>query len=355
MSFKCQLLQQDQLGVGITSTGELMNKILDVAGETWFDVEVPFLRQTIWADPYLEAQAAPGSVPEIDIVQLTQIVGSSLPSTAVCYINVYRAGGEDTAFRALQHVTYGLGTVIEAESTSLELRFTKPFPAMVDNANQSIEKGYVANEIAATISDCLKRASIMFSGLSTAAYDYTAPFNFPAGTLNANYKTIGLEPYQYFASMFMFWRGSRIIRHSQATDFWGVMGATSTLNWGDGAAFYFPGGSAGLTNREGLCVNYSSIYPYIPVGQPGLTIDLHNYGPASQGPSVVLPLQKQVVGTNLLTATNLVISAGDDFMLIHPVPFFPAKFYPTVGEQREFRSPTKAETTVRTKVTSTTL
>lgn len=354
MSFKCQITQQDQLLLPITSTGDLMNKIIDVAGETWVDVEVPFLRPTIWVDPYLEGQAVFGACPQVNIVQLTAIVGSSLPATPVCYINVYRAGGEDTAFRGLQNAAHGLGD-IEAESTSLELRFTKPFPAMCESANQSIEKGYIANEIAATVSDCLKRASLTITGLAIGANDYSAPFNFPAGAGNINYSLIGLEPYQYFSSMFLFWRGSRIIRHSQATDFWGVKGATTTLNWGDGAAFYFPLGTAGVTNREGLCVNYTSIYPYIPVGQPAVTVDLYNYGPASQGPSVDLPLAKQVIGTNLSTASGIVVSAGDDFMLIHPVPFFPSKFYPTVSRQREFRPPTKSETTVRTKVTSTTL
>lgn len=329
-SFRAQITLLDQLNITPDSTGDLMNKIIDVAGETWIEVSVPFLRSTIWTDPYLESQATAGSCPVLQITQLTPIVGSSLPSTPVCYINVFRAGGEDTAFRCLQNAGHAVPITMN-NHCSLETKFKSTFDPIFPGAKQSIEKGYIAPEIAATVSDCLKRASatVFTSG---GTIDNSAPFNFPAGTGNINYIHAGLEPYQYFSSMFMFWRGSRIVRNNQGTNLWGVLGSgVNAFTWGDGAAIYFPSGSAGLNYREAVCCDYRSMFPYVPVGQPGVPFDAHNFLVYSTGTSTLLPFQQPVVATNTWTAaTTYTIAAGDDFMLLHPIPFFPTKFYPTV-------------------------
>lgn len=332
-SFRAQITILDQLGVAVVSTGDLMNKIVNVQGETWVEVNVPYLRPVLWVVPAAEVPAS-AAVPKLVITQLTPIVGSSLPATPVCYINVYRAGGEDTAFRVLQHADDLISPEKEVVSQSLEVRFRKPFDGLVAGSNQSIEKGYVAPEIACSVSDCLKRASFTLSSSSTFS-DTTAPFNFPPGTGNVNYGSIGLEPFQYFAAMFMFWRGSRIIRHYQTATIWGVQDRNKSLNWGDGAALHFPAGSAGTTFREALSVDYRSIYPYIPVFQPGIIIDYNSMVTVSMGPTVLPPFAEPVNSATIGGLTNISIAGGDDFMLIHPVPFFPVKFYPAITPEQQ--------------------
>lgn len=269
---------------GVSNLGDVSSKIVDIKGDTWVEIMVPYVRPNTWStvktsDPY---------APTLTCVPLTNIIGSSLPSVPVCPVIVYRAGGEDMRFQQLVHAGY-------VAQSSLNDKFAKPFDPFHSGVMQSTEQGLVAPEPTPTINDIQKRKS----GTTRSGPHLTYP-----GA--AGLPDLLLEPFHYFARNFTFFRGSRILTHYQPSTL--VTLATDRLgpqNFGDGASLWFQD-SPYVLMKEHVSVPYYNVDPYYPIP---------SY-PAH-------PSALEFAPTDLLTgtiATSLVINAGDDFVMlqVHP-------------------------------------
>jgi len=102
-AFRVQIQLEDQNASAIVQTGDIMSKIVDIKGDTTVTLSVPYMRTHTWTDPAVDYSVGPAYKPPILTVQiLTPIVGSSAPATPTIYLNVWRAGGEDTQFAQLK-------------------------------------------------------------------------------------------------------------------------------------------------------------------------------------------------------------------------------------------------------------
>lgn len=271
---------------GVSNLGDVSSKIVDIKGDTWVEISVPYVRPTTWSPV---AQNDPFA-PVLTVVPLTNIIGSSLPSVPVCPVIVYRAGGEDMRFQQLVHAGF-------IAQSSLNDKFSKPFDTFHSGVMQSTEQGLVAPEPTPTICDIQKRKS----GTTRSGPNLTYP------------GAVGLpdllqEPFHYFARNFTFFRGSRILTHYQPSTLVTLdPGRSGSPNFGNGAALWFP---SDLTPynlmKEHVSVPYYSAVPFFPIP----TYPAH-------------PSSTSFAPTDLLTgtiATSLVINAGDDFVMlqVHP-------------------------------------
>lgn len=101
-SFRVRIYHLDQEEVAVENVGEIPSKIVDIKGDTWIEYSVPYHRLTDWVDPRKDvASGTFNGMPIVHFELLTPILGSSAPSTPLVYVNVWRAGGEDTAFAGL--------------------------------------------------------------------------------------------------------------------------------------------------------------------------------------------------------------------------------------------------------------
>jgi len=137
-------------GGTVYDDGDVMEKIVDLKGEAWIPISVPFLYQTSAADRY-----ALRDLPIITIALVTPISGSTAPSTPVVYCNVFRAAGEDFAMYQL-HGNKDPTTMVQ--QASLDDKFKVPFDTF-EGALQSVSRGVCHSETIGTISDCLRRQS----------------------------------------------------------------------------------------------------------------------------------------------------------------------------------------------------
>jgi len=315
-SFRCRISISRQLGVAIVDVGDLESTVIDVKGDTWFDFQVPFLYSTLWRQPLLEAQGPASGVPTIKIEILTPIVGSTSPATPVIFVNVFRSGGEDTQFARPRGVRPG--TAHFTSECSINEVFQKPFNGLIAGTQQAAEKGWVMPEVALTVSDQLKRRS----SHTYNTFLLSSPWSFPAGAANVNYNTYAGEPYNYWAGFFRYWRGGRIITHTQPSNLVALANDGAAVTWGDGAAIVFTTQTNALYNNESVHIPWFSMSPYIATNGPG---QVWETGVSSETSISYAPVEQ----FGIASATTLMsIQAADDFMLIYPVPFFPCYFSP---------------------------
>lgn len=324
-SFRVRIAITQQTAL-LIDPGDVPSTVIDVKGDTWYEFSVPYLYSTSWRRPYFDHTLANTQVPTITISTITPIVGSAAPATPVVYMNVFRSGGPDTQFGRLRGVrpsTAPFRKEPAVSQVSLDEKFSKGFPGLVDGVMGGVELGLVMCETVKTVSDCLKRYSNWIPG-SLIGDSNTGPWGFPPGLLNVNYYVLAGEPYNYFSAFFRFWRGSRIIRHNQPCDLIGLNNDSSIITFGDGGATMFVDETNSLYNDETISIPYYSIIPYQPILSPAQS---NTYSPQ---------INQDLYGTYLPTdyygiadsQANMSIQAGDDFMCLYPVPFFPLYFSP---------------------------
>ncbi len=315
----------DVQSTGIIDVADLPQQLIDLKGDTWVDFMIPYLYTTIWRDHRTDGISTQNARIHIDLV--TSIMGSSLPTAPIIYVNIFRAGGEDTQFAQLR----GVRNTGFLSDCSLETEFKKPFEGLI-KCVQTQEQGICMTEVVKTISDCLKRPSSL---ITTAGTLFTHPNTFPAGTANVNWRTLGGEPFNYFAYMFRYWRGGRILTHTQAFDKVAFSNATANLSThGDGVASMYTAATNSLANIEKVHVHWMCQVPYTVMAYTNNYYDFESYNDLDTG-SLLYP--SEITGVPNSTP-SFTINGADDYMLIYPVPFFSAMFAPinfSVNEQRE--------------------
>ncbi len=285
--------------------GDLMTRFVDIKGDTWEEVTVPFMNRTTWCD-----RTATSFVPFLRIFQVTAIVGSSAPATPVMYINIFRAGGEDIQFAGIcdtksfeftqRRAKIGYSNQYENQM-HLGKRFKTQFPCLNKGVTQSVEKGQCMSEVTGTVSDVFKRHTAV--GVTSTFYPGTTAKN--------------TSPFSFLSNFFMFWRGGRIYRHIHydGTDlpsgiFLLMGGATDVILENGWAPAYATG--TGIFQPESVHIPYYSAQPYYPMNQLG------NYttNQAFVSPPVDVIL---VVGSD--TNNIQTIAGADDHVWLHLVPW----------------------------------
>lgn len=309
-----------QQPAAVVNTCDIPCKIVDIKGDCWVDFSVPYLYATTWMDTQLFPTPLLNNAPTITVQFLTPIVGSSSISPPLVYMNVFRSGGEDTQFSGLRGVRLASGQVstkpTHHSDVSIEKHFSVPFEGMISGTTQSLEQGFVAVESVHTVSDCLKRTSNTIPTTSNP----TTPLNFVPGVANVNWATLGGEPYHYFSAMFRFWRGSRVFKHVQPCINIAMTNDATNVTHGDGVGVFFAPGTNALLYNESVLVPYLNTVPWVPmVHAPGQVFD-------ASVPNNVQDVFGYVA--LLVTTGSFTVAAGDDFMLMYPVPFFSSAFAP---------------------------
>lgn len=194
-------------GVSVTPDGDVPSRVVDVKGDTFIDVCVPYLNRSLWSPTVPPSDDYLKSLLMIQFEVLTPVLGGTLPADGFMDVNVWRAGAEDMAFNQLINASklYGDDLSSFVQQSFMGKHFSKRFESCC-KYNQSTEEGLASSEKAMTITDCLKRYC---SGADTT--------DMWPGKL-ASY-TYGREPYHYWANTFLFWRGARRLHNStQATN-----------------------------------------------------------------------------------------------------------------------------------------
>jgi len=285
-----------------------MEKIVDLKGEAWIPISVPFLYQTSFADRYNLRD-----LPIITIALVTPISGSTAPSTPVVYCNVFRAAGEDFAMYQL-HGNKDPTTMVQ--QASLDDKFKVPFDTF-EGALQSVSRGVCQSETIGTISDCLRRQSSHKPFIGGTVPVATLP--------NTVGSTPGVavlrDPWHLFPLVFWFWRGSRVLYTHLAVDQakvtqtalpFGIV-ATTHPSYGDGMVEIFT--DSNLKSQQGaLHVPYYSELPYHYM--------FNSLTSSNEDPILIGTYPTDIFAPSGFTAFT--ISAGDDFMMMYPHPVMSA-------------------------------
>jgi hypothetical protein len=303
-------------------TGDLPQMIVDVKGDCFAELTVPYLYPTYWREVGVPAVGDP----KIYIEQLTDIAGSSQPSVPVIYCNVWRSGGEDIQFSdpvaALTLPGDGAFTrspkVKAVAQSSPQSRFRSKFPFLVDGARMSTEMGICMAEVGTSVKDMIRRYSD-YGSINPYTNDFTQP-----GTLRINIAE-AREGFPYFSQIFLFWRGSRRFRvfdNNSVTEF--VVSNQGSLPTSYSGIISSPNnqGPTFATGSLDVEIPFMSLVPYSYI--------LRN--PAAAFPiTQIFPLPKgafMFTGATSPLTPELQWSAGDDFQYLCLIPPIVALFPP---------------------------
>lgn len=304
--FSCRVrFSIDFMGGGTPNNfGDLMTRFIDVKGDTWEEVTVPFMNRTTWCD-----RTATSFVPYFRIFQVTAIVGSGAPATPVMYVNIFRSGGEDIQFAgvlnvgsfALEPTKARIGYNNQYNNQMhLGKRFTNQFPCLNKGVTQSVEKGQCMVETSGSVSDILKRHQ------NTSALPY-----YPGTTGN------NLAPLGFLSQFFMFWRGGRILRHihyestTYQSGFYLMMGNATDWNIENAWAPAYSAPTM-LFQPEAVHVPYYSAQPYYPLQQG------NNFTTAT---AYVSPPVDALLRVNTDTGNATTLAGADDHVWLFLVPW----------------------------------
>lgn len=302
--------------------GDLQSTVYDVKGETFINVSVPYLYSTMYRQPASETLNQ--LHPWLSLTMETPIIGSASLGTPFAYINLYRAGGEDTQFAQLCTLAGAVAPLAAATAEppttsdcSPYQEFAKPFKTIIEGVTQAIESRYTQTETTGTIGDCMKRPSAF-----TPTAQYT-PLIWTPGALNVNYKAQAGQPYNYFAAVFAFRRGGIVWGKTKETflvNKCSLSGTNAAQSLGDGIFFSHDQDAYFTPNLDSVVVPYFCNIPWIPNEAPGyaysseIRTDIQN----SFAPS-------RLKSTWLIDQFTM-ISAADDALYLFPVPNFPYYF-----------------------------
>lgn len=317
--FKISVVHSLNAPSGGTGNGTgFMSRIVDVKGDAWTSIVVPFLTRRVW-NPTQDSIDPIPNYPWLVIEAVTDVQGSSLPQQASYYMNIWRAAGPDYQLALLTHNQVSYPPDLESQEsvkqasfvgqTSLFNKFQEPAVGVKDQSVGLKESGTYMADQSTTITDVFKRYVEIQAGLSPQTY----PSDF-------NMTLYNLTPFALFSSTFLFWRGSR--RFKVTTE--------------DGGA---SGGIAYITNP-----GYSDPNP-----RAGTALVLPN----ADRIQVTIPwyctelATPTLIGRNAYTTQNVAkpadlffnatygpndhayMAAGDDFMYMYVVPPNPGIFSPS--------------------------
>jgi hypothetical protein len=183
-------------------------------------------------------------------------------------------------------------------------RFQKPFDPLIKGATQSIERGNVVTETIDSISDVLKRDS------SHARQNYYSfPMDVTTDVTNIGYIN-RWEPFHYFSSMFLFWRGGRKLGVLYESNGWRPSHYPETFSTLGDSRSSWPATATAPYIQPSLIIPWYSTMPYFPVN--------NSNGPPTY-PISEIPVDVDTVGT---PANPNIISGADDFVLLFPHPYW---------------------------------
>jgi hypothetical protein len=310
----------------VTDPGDLLSDIIDIKGDTWINYNVNYLRPITWTDLVSDTLA-----PKLQIDVITTIVGSSLPATPVVYLNVFRGGGEDMRFAQLGGaIGRGYVSIDEEATAQCDLRgeFKKPFKTFIQGATQSVELNNTMVDVIETVNDCLKRDSLHASNFY---------WSYPTDVLGTNSVPLYLtrwEPFHYFSSFFLFWRGSRKLSVVYEQNGYRLEHAFDNYStWGDSLS-HWPQTATAPYIQPSLIVPWYSGLPYT---------FMTKHQPTFWPPTAGFPQDVANVGN---PPDPNVISAGDDYVTLHPVPFW----FPAFAPERTARKNLNLSSTANTMI-----
>lgn len=277
-------------GETTTNYGDLMTRIVDVKGDTWEAITVPFLQPSTWSDI-----DAPPTLQTLKVELLTPIIGSSDPGAPIVYVNVFRAGGEDLEFSGYRNPTTFTGL---QNQMNIGSKFAEKFPAINQGTSQSMTNGNVMCETIDAVGDLVKKP---------CWHGSTTEFFPSSGT-----RLYG--PFHYFARFFMYWRGGRVLRHyhpgntTTHNDGWYLVNGSYTDNMLENGWVPAYGTATALYQQEGCLVPYYCAQHYWPTHAQGTTTVNSCYDHA--------PLDATL---EISAKDHIAISGADDFVFMYPV------------------------------------
>lgn len=295
----------DYMGGGAPADyGDLMTRLVDIKGDTWEEITVPYLQRTTWSDRTMNAFP-----PFLKIFQFTPIVGSSDPTTPIMYVNIWRAGGEDIQFSGLldtdtitPYITPSARTRSDVIKSQMHIgkRFQKSFPGINKKETLSVEKGLTMSEVTGTVADVCHRHQLVGSNNGTLPHNMTPT----------------TSPFAYLTRFFMFWRGGRIQRRihydaNSATPSGAFLGIGSVNKLCNGWAPAYATAQS-IYQPESFHVPYYHSTPYYPVlGAAALQVSVDAY----------FSEPVDIVNTTTTTNSAFTLAGADDFVLLHIVPW----------------------------------
>lgn len=321
-SFRVQLmLMYDATPINV---GDISTRVVDVKGDQWEEILVPYLYPTTWTD--MDGGNLMSGLPKIVITIITAIVGSSSPAAAVVPIEVYRAGGEDIEFAGMRNARDLAPHALVEGQCALGSRFSKQFRSLTSGVSQSFEKGGVMSEVSGSISDFPKRASLAQS--TTTSFPGVTPVS-PAF----------YEPFYYWSNAFLFWRGGRIVRHMHPTTagalgFDGLYIATNSATnttLGSGWSPAYVAATASPLNEEGY-IHYLAQQPYWPIQNAGTNI----MAPSCYADGLA-PVDFRL---SLTAAAKLSYAGADDYVYLYPFPMFRSTIHTALLQWKDLKPET---------------
>lgn len=308
--------------------GDLPQLVIDVKGDTWTEVTIPYLHPLVWR-PTGNSQST--SDPKLYITMITEISGSSAPASPLIYLNVWRSAGEDFQLKCMKNaysyfnpgmikkpseIKYSTSEriplsqkVIAQAQTDITTRFKQPFKPIAPASNFTMEFRTCEAELPIHISDCMKRWSdvIDTDTANTQGWDVK--------TSAANGRT-NCEPFYYWSECFLFWKGSRRIR---------ALGDTADV------IYLQAPGSATATSAQGVIYTTTNLVGSSPfVRQTSYEIPWDAEVPYSYTDRLpTIPSTAQFdpplgslksQGSPFANDTSLQIAAGDDFQYLYVFP-----------------------------------
>jgi hypothetical protein len=197
------------------------SRVVDVKGDTWCSITVPYLNKRVWSYTTESYEPTYHDYSYLTIEALTDVMGSSLPSTAKIFINIFRGAGNDFQLAGprdaqgidpptTQPNRNSLLTedMFFEEQCSLKKKFTETFEGITDQQTGMMETGLLMSSTASTLSDLCK-----------SFQDYNAPPTFPSFSYpnTSGSPAMQKQPLFFLASAFLYWRGSRRFKATLAT------------------------------------------------------------------------------------------------------------------------------------------
>jgi len=274
----------------VTTTGDVISKIVDIKGDTTLTLTVPYLWETHWRQ-FDGLNPGPVLVTEL----ITPIIGQSQVSDSTIYVAVWRSGGPDMQFQLLTSAPPPSSKTRIFAQCDVRSEFKKSFDPIIDGASCSFEKGFVSVEMTGCMNDMFKRYAMDMSEDNTLPL----PGAFYTGAFSV--------PFHFYAQCFMFWRGSRrkkFITSNGAPDaqYLVVPDIDSYAN--------------GSSGRVGTIPN---IYPMLGVEIPWYNNLPYTFtDPSTAGIPFITPIGIATVGSTI--PQQWFIAAGDDYNLGFIVP-----------------------------------
>jgi hypothetical protein len=228
----------------LDATGDAPSRVIDIKGSTTVQLYVPFLMQKFWE--FTNEEFVGNQMPRIYIIALTNVIGSSSPSTASMYLNIWRSAAEDFQLiypNAAMRLDGDDGKYF-FESPSQEERmvlfrnltltgnshvhirkrrhkkmgfeqqldvvkyFSQPFCSCIDNTKYTLERGLVSGEGNYSIKDlCMRPSHHNYYNTNVLNLPVTYPDVGPNDSIDLRY--FQRQLFRYFSNIFIGWRGSR--------------------------------------------------------------------------------------------------------------------------------------------------